>query len=585
MRKLSYILFLFIAIVTPPVNALTGADLQEFFSGLIPAYMAEHQIRGVAVSVVEHDELVYAAGFGHTDEIRHVPVSPEKSLFRIGSVTKVITALSVMQLVKEQELDLDVDISAYLDFSIPRAFPGDITLRHLLTHTAGFEDTAAANWSFTPVDLRTCLVDHAPLQVRPPGSLAAYSNYGFALAGHIVERVSGSTYDEYVQEQVFSPLGMRRSSSVQVFPELADAAASEGFLNEDGSPVSQELPHLCLSPAGDISSTAEDMGRLMKMFLALEESDVRYQMLTPQFIHDDRLRDHMCLGFYENHRNGMRILAHGGDTICFHSRMALFPDLGIGLFITSNSEGGVELGPSIVEAFADHLSGSPLPEISRRTPSFAPGAAYTGRYVSTRRSFSSPEKLLQLFSSLRVQSSGENDLLLDGPHGREVFRPAAEAVYEREEGQVRMVFSDDGYMYLDTAPFLAFEPLPWYETGTSVLILLSAGLLLGILRILMRSHLSRGSRLGGGVLLTAAVLQIATVLFAVSDTMGYLTGAAPAFLMLRITSWLFILGSAGMGCLTLQGWKLSSHRARQLDLSSLLIALCWIWSIFHWNLL
>jgi CubicO group peptidase (beta-lactamase class C family) len=181
------------------------AELEAFLDELLGKEMEENHIAGAAVSVVKDGELFFAKGYGYANLEKGILVDPEQTGFRIGSVTKLFTWTALMQLAEQGKLDLDADINTYLDFRIPDTYPQPITIKHLMTHTAGFEDTyyeylvVNADDS-TPV--REWLISHMPVRVRPPGDCAAYSNYGTSLAGYIVARVSGQTYDQYIQEHI-----------------------------------------------------------------------------------------------------------------------------------------------------------------------------------------------------------------------------------------------------------------------------------------------------------------------------------------------------------------------------------------------
>jgi CubicO group peptidase (beta-lactamase class C family) len=186
------------------------AELEVFLDELLGMEMEKYRIAGAAVSVVKDGELFFAKGYGYADLENDIPVDPEQTIFRIGSVTKLFTSTAVMQLAEQGKLDLDADINTYLDFRIPGAYPQPITLKHLMTHTAGFEDLYFERLALDADDLlppREWLVSHMPARVRPPGEAAAYSSYGTSLAGYIVARVSGEPYAQYIQEKYLEPTG------------------------------------------------------------------------------------------------------------------------------------------------------------------------------------------------------------------------------------------------------------------------------------------------------------------------------------------------------------------------------------------
>jgi CubicO group peptidase (beta-lactamase class C family) len=177
-----------------PTNGVGDAqEVEAFFDELIPGQLEERHIPGATVAVVRYGRLLLAKGYGWADVEEQEPVAAERTLFHIGSNTKLFTWTAVMQLVEEGRLDLDADVNAYLDFRIPDTYPPPITLKHLMTHTAGFENRdigMAASSPETVVPIGRWLATHIPARVRQPGVEAGYSNYGTGLAGYILERVS-----------------------------------------------------------------------------------------------------------------------------------------------------------------------------------------------------------------------------------------------------------------------------------------------------------------------------------------------------------------------------------------------------------
>src|SRR5262245_48494785 len=202
-------------------HPLTAQDVEAFLEGLIPAEIERNDIAGATVAIVKDGKLLFAKGYGYADVAKHTPVSAEETLFRPGSVSKLFTWTAVMQLVEQGKLDLDRDVNEYLDFKIPATYAEPITLRHLMTHTPGFEE--AIKDLFVPdasqlKPLRDYLTNHIPRRIFPPGKIPAYSNYATALAGYIVERVSGKPYNEYIRDEILLALGMNRSTFVQPLP-------------------------------------------------------------------------------------------------------------------------------------------------------------------------------------------------------------------------------------------------------------------------------------------------------------------------------------------------------------------------------
>src|SRR6266850_2493362 len=190
---------------------LAAADLEIFLDGLMPLQLEHADIAGAVVAIVKHGKLLFAKGYGYCDYEKKVPVSPENTLFRPGSISKLFTWTSVMQLVEQGKLDLDRDVNSYIDFKVPATFGKPITLRNVMTHTPGLEETGKELFVSDAAHVRPLgeyLRDHLPARIFPPGTTPAYSNYATALAGYIVQRISGKPFEQYVSENIYGPLSM-----------------------------------------------------------------------------------------------------------------------------------------------------------------------------------------------------------------------------------------------------------------------------------------------------------------------------------------------------------------------------------------
>jgi len=209
----------------PTVNAspasLTKADVDAWLDGFMPYAMASGDLPGAVVVVVKDGHVLTERGFGFADRKARKPVDPARTLFRPGSISKLFTWTAVMQQVQAGKIDLDADVNTYLDFKIPPAFGKPITMRNLMTHTAGFEETVKYLITANPKLLKPLdqvLKRWVPDRIYAPGAMPAYSNYGASLAGYIVERVSGEKFEDYIQRHIMAPLGMNHSSFAQPLP-------------------------------------------------------------------------------------------------------------------------------------------------------------------------------------------------------------------------------------------------------------------------------------------------------------------------------------------------------------------------------
>ena len=237
-----------------------------------------------------------------------------------------------MQLVEQGKIDLDRDVNDYIDYKIPDAFGKPITMKNMLTHTPGFEEQIKDLITFRTdsPDLGQYLKTHIPARIFPPGTVPAYSNYGAALAGYIVERVSGQPFSQYIEEHIFKPLGMDHSTFAQPLPTELAPNMSNGY--QLGSEKELKFEMVTPFPAGSLSSTAEDISRFMIANLQDGQfGDARIlKPETAKLMHSrlfglDPAANAMAYGFYEESRNGHRIIGHGGDTTCISQRLASDP--------------------------------------------------------------------------------------------------------------------------------------------------------------------------------------------------------------------------------------------------------------------
>src|SRR5919205_1933343 len=197
------------------------AELAAFLDGVMAANLRDKHVAGATVAVVKDGALFYAKGYGYSNVDRRAPVHADRSLFRIGSTSKLFTWTAVMQLVEQGKLGLDTDVNQYLDFKIPATYPQPITMRHIMTHTPGFEEDGRdliTDDTAKLIPLGRWLQTHIPGRVRPPGTFSSYSNYATALAGYIVQRTSGIPFDNYIEQHILVPLRMSETTTRQPLP-------------------------------------------------------------------------------------------------------------------------------------------------------------------------------------------------------------------------------------------------------------------------------------------------------------------------------------------------------------------------------
>lgn len=460
-----------------PTAHMAADDLAAFFDARVPNELKRAQVAGAAVAVVRDGNVLFVRGYGLADVAKGIPVSGDETLFRIASLSKVFTYTAVMQLVEQGKINLDSDVALYLDFPVPDAFGQAITMRHLMTHTAGFDETIEERWirSGSPAPLRDYLVRHMPRRLYLPGSTPAYSSYGTALAAHIVERVSGDTFDHYVESHILGRLGMANTSFRQPLPQNLAAKASRNYMTVQEPERPFEFTRI--SPATGGSSSAADMAKFMLAHLSTGEH--ANKLLGPDTLaqmHSVSYRHHpsapgVALGMYEIEEASMRVFGHQGDTPLSHSAMYFFADGRTGLFIVQNS-GSQAIRTSLLRQFGQHYfpAQSALAE-PMRAPSGKSGLP--GAYMSTRSYASSPLYMSDLLTNQILVRQGPGESLVIGrthlEDGRPIiWMPVADDVWQSDDSSARKAyFRRDLYgnwvMGNSRNPTVVEKRLPWYQ--------------------------------------------------------------------------------------------------------------------------
>jgi len=409
-------------------SALTAADVNAWLDGFLPYSLDAGGVAGAVVVVVKDGQVLTARGYGYSDMKTRKPVDPALTLFRPGSISKLFTWTAVMQQVQAGKLDLDKDINAYLDFRIPAAYGKPITLRHLMTHTAGFEETAKyliVEKAEQNQSLGDILKRWIPTRIYAPGAMPAYSNYGASLAGYIVERVSGEKFEDYVQRHIFNPLDMKHSSFEQPLPPHLAPLLSKGYDVASQDPKPFEI--IGMAPAGALSSTGTDMARFMLAFLDNRGALISPETRAKMFANVNRPipgLPAMALGFYHEDRNGEVIVGHGGDTNWFHSDLHLIVDRDVGLYMSFNS-GGKEAAAHVIRArifeqFMDRYFPDTAPAPQTVATAKAHGQQLVGHYLMSRASETNWLRFVGLLGEASVSLNSDDTIsvsMLTDPAG------------------------------------------------------------------------------------------------------------------------------------------------------------------------
>lgn len=474
---------------------IQDTSLEAFFDNTMNSKLEQYHIPNAAIAVVKDGKIVYKKGFGLADIENNIPVDPDNTLFRIGSTSKLITWTAVMQLVEAGRLDLNTDINRYLDFKISpqlekplqKNIAEPITMTHLMTHTPGFEDHPSLLFRLSKDDLlplNEYMKNYQPARIFPAGEVAAYSNYGTALAGYIVERLSGQPFSDYVDDNIFTPLNMNNSTYRQ--PPILDASAciAKPYRFINGSYKEAGFEYIMLEPAGSMSSTASDMANFMLAHLSggaynggriLKEATLK-EMHKQHFTYDPTLGG-MTLGFMEGVFNEKEVLFHGGSTMLYNTGLYLLPEVNTGIFI-SYSGGNHLLHSEVFQEYMD--SYYPINAPVKAVPgegSRERAKKFIGEYQMNRKSVTTDDKIASILAGgiINVAMNEDGYLLVTSGGETNQFAEIEPGAYQNlREGRSqdafgrfhKIIFKTDplGRIMLTTDGPMTYSKAPFYAT-------------------------------------------------------------------------------------------------------------------------
>jgi CubicO group peptidase (beta-lactamase class C family) len=534
-----------------PDQSIPPAELEAFVDATVRLAMDDKHIAGATVAVVQDGRIVLEKGYGFASFAPPRRVDPATTLFRIGSISKTFTWIEVMRAVEAGKIDLDAPVNDYLppELRIPdEGFKAPIRVRDLMTHSPGFEDRAlGVLFAAKPEDvlpLGDFLARYRPRRVREPGTVSSYSNYGAGLAGAIVEQVNGAKWQDLIERDVIKPLGVTHITGREPYP--ARAGLPEPLSPELAQDLSKPFRWNGLSygerafeyitqiaPAGAMSASAHDMARYMLLLLGDGTLD-GVTVFGPQAARAFRTPltklppdvGALDAGFFDQPLpGGFRGYGHGGATLSFFSGMTVVPALRLGIFASTNTEGGAALSNPLPAQVIDRFYAPPRePPASGNVDVAAARRAFAGDYLSTRRRYSGLEGfVMRVQGVVSIAATPDGYLLASGAGGppqRFVQGPGPDDFVSADIPSAlgRIHFERDG----ERATRIAIVPIaferttPLYDRST---LILCAGLALvsalgiaigGFLRLARKPAASGGQRLAGRVQLACAWAWLAS---------------------------------------------------------------------------
>ncbi|AFC32926.1 hypothetical protein PM3016_6294 [Paenibacillus mucilaginosus 3016] len=431
-------------------------EAEAFADPLFAEVMKKYNVNGSNFVVVKDGKVLVNKGYGYADLEKKIPVD-QHTVFQIGSVSKTFTALAAMQLADKGEIDLYEDIQTYLGgMKIPNKTEKKLTMFDMLTYTSGVDlpdSTSFIAHEFVDKDIpmKQFLLDHMPTVVRPPGEAYTYDNFAFLLAGYAVENVSGMPFHQYMDKNVFKPLGMN-STSVRITPKLLDRMAAHYNLAGDLIPVEGTAP--TDGPQGSIISTGDDMAKYLIMHLQKGKYEDRQlvsekaaEQMHKYQVFADKSIPITTVGGFEGYRkelaNGQHVVLKGGNMTGHQSLIVLVPEKNTAFYMSYNNDTMMSL--EVYEAFMDHY----FPQTKQpEKPVYIPldekdAEKYVGLYQNTRFHFLK-SKFSYADGTLRMET---------GTPGKHTFKMITPLLFEDESGN-KLAFKKDHrgsieYFYYD----------------------------------------------------------------------------------------------------------------------------------------
>lgn len=418
-----------------PLGPMNSKEVEAFADQFFNQPQIKDKLSGAAFVVVKDDQVLFKKGYGYADVEKKTIVNPDSTVFRMASTSKVFTSTAVMQLVEQNKIDLNKDVQTYLgDVLIRNKTDKKLTMDHLMTHMTGFDYPDApfsddrSPEKYYPLD--EFVKETAPSIVRNPGEVYRYDNYAFNLQGYIVQNISGVPFHQYVENNIFKPLGMNNSSFI-MRPDIHANLATAYDRMKKPIPEYGSIP--TDAPDGSMLSTGSDMAKFMIAHLndGKFEGKRILQEKTAKTMHQIRHNLHPKIQngaygfetFYQNHYNNQFVIGKGGDLPGFHSWMWLLPEKKVGGFVVFNGD-GANFREELFKAFMDHYYPKPVEAKAYLKTTKEQLNRFAGVYQDLRVPF----------WVFRTTVSDDGQLMIEDPLSKHKLRQMEPLLFEDERG-------------------------------------------------------------------------------------------------------------------------------------------------------
>lgn len=459
---------------------LNKDNVEKFADGLFNEQLKKFKVPGAVFAVVKDNTVLFEKGYGYSDIDKKIPVNPKTTVFRVASISKLFTATAVMQLKEKGKVNLKEDVNKYLkNFKIENKYSKPVTLENLLTHTAGFDEKLIGESQTKSYLQEKPLKDTLTSRLRPiirePGEAPQYSNYGMSVAGYVVESMTGTPFNKYMEDNILRPLHMNNSSFS--FNNKILGSLSKGYDFKNGVYKKVPMYGTTLAPAGGLKTTADDMTKFMIAHLnngtydntAILNKDTIEDMHKKHFPLDINIPG-LCYGFAENNISGVRVLGHGGDDYGFNSLLYLIPGSNLGFFISTNGDTGANICANIANEFMKKYYPQSKSQTSMDNKvKFTKGnlKELEGVYQANRYPRNEIGKLvLLLVPPLNIKSKSDT-LIVKNPGGQNLYKEIEPLLFKNVKGGDTIAFKANkqgniSYM-LTPGSSIAYEKIHWYE--------------------------------------------------------------------------------------------------------------------------
>jgi CubicO group peptidase (beta-lactamase class C family) len=620
---------LIILALTPSVLAksIAPADSEEFerfCDDFFSAKMSEYHVPGAAVVIVKDGKAFFSKGYGYANIEKKIPVEPQKTIFRVASVSKIFTITGILQLEESGLIDINDDVNSYLtNFQVENNYDEPIRIKYLLTHTDGFETRDLGTFVQDTADLlplESILKNDLNGPVQTPGSKITYGGYGTALAGYLISQVKNESFEEYMNNKIFHPLNMTNSTFQQDLPDnlKENIATVYNFKEDTNKFIPTQFLYVNTAPTGALSTTPEDMGKFLIALLGggqyggntILQEDTVEKMFNRQYTVHPSLPG-VTYGFMESLCNGQKGLVRDGSGVGIRSQILLLPEYNMGYFYVQNTRGD-EMVEEFNDAFMDRFFPDSDKEIKpEKAMDINKLARYEGIYRPSQTARHTLVKMEALaMGDLEIKADENRELIITVLGEQEIYggfpkvskwvaiepllfrRIDAErymAFQENEEGQIINVTSGSGYHG-------SFVKIPRHESNRTQLYLLISYItvFLGavIVSLIKFAKGQRNQLQISGILSLIFIVGIFGALYSlfikrVAGFPAFAFGVSlPAKLMLTLLAVISVL-SIGFLILLIKNWRAGKMKLFDKIFYSI-VMMSFIGMVFwlhYWNLL